>query len=386
MKFFHLADLHLGKKVNGFSMLKDQRYVLEQVLLEVAKEQPEAVLLAGDIYDHPIPSVGAVALFDWFLTELANCAVPCLAVAGNHDSGVRLGFGSELLHENGVHLSGVPTHQLQHVPFQRDGVRVEVWLLPFVRPAEAAALFPEAEIKSYDDGVRVLLSHQALQPEACHLLLAHQFVTGAGKEPERSDSESVTVGGVDNVDSSAFDGFDYVALGHLHGPQWVGDSCRYAGSPLQYSFSELRQQKGITIIEVAQDRGITVTQIPLKPLHPLREIRGPLNDLIQPDIVGQGDVEDYLRVTLTDELEPENANARLRAVYPNLMKLDFDNQRTRQEAVLYGEEEPENESLEALFSSFYEQQNGRELDALGWDIVQNVLETVGGEMLCGLLD
>ena len=380
MKFFHLADLHIGKNVNGFSMLKDQRHVLQQVLTAVERERPEAVLLAGDIYDRPIPAGEAVALFDWFLTELTSLAVPCLAVAGNHDSGVRLSFAGQLLQQNGVYLAGMVTEHLLHVPFQRDGVTVEVWLLPFLRPAEAAALFPELEICSYDDAVRAVLSHQQLKPEVCNLLLAHQFVTQSGKEPERSDSEAVTVGGLDNVDSTAFAGFDYVALGHLHGPQSVGDRCRYAGSPLQYSFSELHHRKGITVVQVEEERQVTLSQIPLEPLHPLREIRGPLEALVAPEIVEQGNVEDYLRVTLTDELEPENANARLRAVYPNLMKLDFDNSRTRQEGLLLcPEEELEEPSLTALFADFYQRQNGRALDPLSQALVEEGLDAVGGE-------
>lgn len=382
MKFFHLADLHIGKNVNGFSMLRDQRYVLEQVLAKVEEEQPEAVLLAGDIYDRSLPPTGAVALLDWFLTELAVRSVPCLAVAGNHDSGVRLSFGSELLRKNNVYLVGTVTEQLVHLPFERNGVRAEVWMLPFVRPAEAAEQFPSAEIKTTADGVRAVLSCQQLQPDTCHLLVAHQFVIGGSGEPERSDSETMTVGGVDQVECEAFEGFDYVALGHLHGPQRVGVRCRYAGSPLQYSFSELHQQKGITVVEVLRERKIQVSQIPLRPLHPMREIRGPLEELIQPEITAQGDVQDYIHVTLTDELEPENALARLRAVYPNVMKLDFDNQRTHQDAFLCTGQDWEDLSMESLFCAFYEQQNGRTMEEPGRTLMQEVLETVGGELLC----
>lgn len=382
MKFFHLADLHIGKNVNGFSMLRDQRHVLEQVLSAAERERPEGLLLAGDIYDRPVPSGEAVALFDWFLTELAALDIPCLAVAGNHDSGVRLSFAGQLLRKNGVYLAGTVTEQLLHVPFQRDGVTAEVWLLPFLRPAEAAALFPEQDIRSYDDAVRAVLSRQPLQPETCNLLLAHQFVTQGGEEPERSDSEAISVGGLDNVDSAAFAGFDYVALGHLHGPQQVGERCHYAGSPLQYSFSELHHQKGITVIQVEEEKRIMLSRIPLAPLHPLREIRGPLEALLKPEIVTQGDPEDYLHVTLTDELEPENANARLRAVYPNLMRLDFDNSRTRQEGLRFGPEEGEEpRSLPALFAEFYQRQNGRELEVLSQELVEEVLDAVGGEVL-----
>ncbi len=382
VKFFHLADLHIGKNVNGFSMLRDQRHVLEQVLAAAERERPEALLLAGDIYDRPVPAGEAVALLDWFLTELAALNLPCLAVAGNHDSGVRLSFAGQLLRRNGVYLAGTVQEELLHVPFHRDGVTAVVWLLPFLRPAEVAALFPEEEVHSYDDAVRVVLAHQKLQPNRCNLLVAHQFVTQGGREPERSDSEAISVGGVDNVDSAVFAGFDYVALGHLHGPQSVGEHCHYAGSPLQYSFSELHHRKGITVVQVEDGKQITLSRIPLEPLHPLREIQGPLEALLKGEIVAQGDPEDYLHVTLTDELEPENAQTRLRAVYPNLMKLDFDNSRTRQEELrLRTDTEEKMPSLEELFAEFYQRQNGRELDEQSKALVGETLDAEGGEML-----
>lgn len=382
MRFFHLADLHIGKQLSGYSMLPEQRHVLEQVLTAAEQERPEAVLLAGDIYDRPVPSGEAVALFDWFLTGLAERSIPCLAVAGNHDSGVRLGFGDRLLRRAGVYLAGTVSEELLHVPFQRDGVTVQVWLLPFLRPAETAVLFPDREIRTYDAAVRAVLEHQSLSPDARHLLVAHQFVTAAGQAPLRSDSETIAVGGLDNVDSSAFAAFDYVALGHLHGPQWVDGRCRYAGSPLQYSFSELRQTKGITVLQVEAEGPVTASQIPLTPLHPLREIRGPLEVLLSPDIVAQGDPEDYLHVTLTDELEPENAYARLRTVYPHLMRLDFDNSRTRQEGLLLpGEEEAEQLAPDLLFAEFFQRQNGRELEEERRALVAELLASAGGEAL-----
>lgn len=379
MKFFHLADLHIGKTVNGFSMLPDQRFVLEQVLEAARQERPAAVLLAGDLYDRPVPSGGAVTLLNWFLTQLAEEHIPCLAVAGNHDSGVRLSFAAEILEKQNLYLSGTVTAELTHVPFQEGDVRAEVWLLPYLRPAEAADCFPEADIQGYDDGVRVVLAHQKRDPAVCNLLVAHQFVTGAGVTPERSESETITVGGVDNVDCAAFVAFDYVALGHLHRPQQVGNRCRYAGSLLPYSFSEAGHQKSITVVEVADGQTIQTRQIPLHPLHPMRELRGPLEELVKPEIVAQGEQEDYLRVILTDEQEPENAAGRLRAVYPNLMRLEFDNRRTRQ-GDLQLEEEPEEElSLETLFQRFFEKQNGREMEEASIQLMREVLEEMGGE-------
>lgn len=365
MKFFHLADLHLGKVVHGFSMLADQRYVLEQVLAAAQRERPAAILLAGDLYDRRVPSGGAVALLNWFLTQLAEKQIPCLAIAGNHDSGVRIGFASKILERQGLYLAGSATAELTHVRFTEEDVTAEVWLLPFLRPAEGAALVPDANNQSYDDAVRALLAEQTLDPNVCNLLVAHQFVTGAGAAPERSESEVVTVGGVDNVDCAAFAAFDYVALGHLHGPQPVGDRCRYAGSPLPYSFSEARQEKSVTVITVEKNHTCSLATLPLTPLHPMRELRGPLEELLKPDIVAAGNPEDYLRVTLTDEREPENAAGRLRAAYPNLMRLEFDNRRTRQSELQLEEEWEEELPMEALFAAFFEKQNGRPLEPEG---------------------
>ena len=357
MKFFHLADLHLGKAVHGFSMLADQRYVLEQVLQAAHQQRPAAVLLAGDLYDRRVPSGGAVALLNWFLTQLAEAHIPCLAIAGNHDSGVRIGFASKILEKQGLYLAGTATAELP-----QDNVSADVWLLPFLRPAEGNMLLPEAHIQSYDDAVRALLAEQTLDANVCNILVAHQFVTGAGVTPERSESEVVTVGGVDNVDCAAFAAFDYVALGHLHGPQPVGGRCRYAGSPLPYSFSEANQDKSITVIQVDAAHTCSISTLPLTPLHPMRELRGPLEELVKPDIVAAGSPEDYLRVTLTDEREPENAASRLRAVYPNLMRLEFDNRRTRQGELQLDEDWEEELPLEALFAEFFEKQNGRALE------------------------
>ena len=362
MKFFHLADLHLGKVVHGFSMLADQRYVLEQVLQAAHQQRPAAVLLAGNLYDRRVPSGGAVALLNWFLTQLAEVHIPCLAIAGNHDSGVRIGFASKILEKQGLYLAGTATAELPHVRFTQDNVLADVWLLPFLRPAEGNMLLPEAHIQSYDDAVRALLAEQTLDANVCNILVAHQFVTGAGVTPERSESEVVTVGGVDNVDCAAFAAFDYVALGHLHGPQPVGGRCHYAGSPLPYSFSEANQDKSITVIQVDAAHTCSISTLPLTPLHPMRELRGPLEELVKPDIVAAGSPEDYLRVTLTDEREPENAASRLRAVYPNLMRLEFDNRRTRQGELQLDEDWEEELPLEALFAEFFEKQNGRALE------------------------
>lgn len=372
MRFFHLADLHLGKVVHGFSMLADQRDMLEQVLQAAQQERPAAILLAGDLYDRRVPSGGAVALLNWFLTQLADAHIPCLAIAGNHDSGVRIGFVSKILEKQGLYLVGTATAGLTCVRFTEGNAMADVWLLPFLRPSEGNILLPEAHIQSYDDAVRALLAAQNLDADVCNILVAHQYVTGAGITPERSESEAVTVGGVDNVDCAAFAAFDYVALGHLHRPQWVGDRCRYAGSPLAYSFSEAGQDKGITVIEVDATHTCSISTIPLTPLHPMRELRGPLEELLKPDIVAAGDPEDYLRVTLTDEREPENAVNRLRGAYPNLMQLRFDNRRTRQSELQLDEDWEEELSLEALFAAFFEKQNGRPLEPEGQRLLEDL--------------
>lgn len=358
----HIADLHIGRRIGEFSLVDDQRFILRRMLEIADAEQPDAVLIAGDVYDKGLPPGDAVSLLDDFLTALAGRHLAVFLVSGNHDSPERLEFGSRLLTRNGLHIAGVFDGTLHAVALRDRFGPVTVWMLPFVKPAAVKPFFPDAQIDSYDAAVRTAVAAAGVNPDERNVLVAHQFVTGAGREPERSDSESVSVGGLDNVDFTAFDGFDYVALGHIHGPQWVGRTqVRYAGSPLKYSFSEARQHKSVTMVELGEKGDVAVRAIPLVPLHDMRELKGPIDRLLEAGAQADGRA-DYIRAVLTDEGEIFDAVGRLRAVYPNLMRLNFENARTAaaEDPAAQAEALERRAPLE-LFADFYREQNGTEL-------------------------
>ena len=230
MKMIHLSDLHLGKRVNEFPMLEDQRHVLIEILSVMDAEHPQVVLIAGDVYDKSVPSAEAVQLFDWFLTELAQRKLEVFIISGNHDSAERIAFGSEIMQRSGIHLSPVYNGTVTPVALQDENGEVCFWLLPFIKPVHIRRFFEEETIESYTDAMRAAIRQMEIDPQKRNVLITHQFVTGAS----RCDSEEVSVGGADNVDAEVFDVFDYVALGHLHGPQNIGsEAIRYSGSPLK---------------------------------------------------------------------------------------------------------------------------------------------------------
>ncbi len=365
MKFLHLSDLHLGKRVHGFSMLDDQRFVLEQIAQLARARRVDAVVIAGDIYDKSIPPAEAVGLFDSFFTSLCAEGIAVLAIGGNHDSGERLNFGQELLARQGVHLCGTFGSALPSVVLcDADGCRVQFHLLPWLRPMELRERLALAE-STQQCAVQAALETAQWARGARQVLLAHAFVTAGGALPEQSESEIVPVGGLDAVDAALFDRFDYVALGHLHRAQRLGrDSVRYAGSPLKYSFSEARYPKSVPLVTLDACAAAQVELLPLRPKHEMRELRGKLADVTHALTVQAGDPEDYLRVILTDEDELYDPQGALRAVYPNLMRLDFDNARTRAtETGGVQEELARRLTPEQLFAQFFEEQNGKELSA-----------------------
>lgn len=371
MKLLHLADLHIGKRVNEFSMLEDQMDVLQKILAIARERKPDGVLIAGDVYDKTIPSAEAVTVLDGFLTSLAGFGIPVFVVPGNHDSAERLGFGSQLLRESGVYIAAPYHGVVERFTLEDSFGPVGIHLLPFLRPSAVAACHPGEKVGSYDEGVRLALSGADFSGAQRHVLVAHQFVTSGGQEPERSDSEAISVGGLDNVDVSAFQPFDYVALGHIHGPQFVGrPSVRYAGSPLKYSFSEWRQQKAALLVTLGQPgEEPVVEKIPLHPLRDLRVIRGPLAQLTA---LGERS-EDYIEAVLTDEESLADPLGELRQIYPNLMRLTFDNRRTQaQEGPGAAEKVREKTALE-LFSEFYEAQNGLPLEGEQTGILTEIL-------------
>ncbi len=448
MKFIHLADLHIGKRVNAFPMLEDQRYILKQILTILREEQPDGgVILAGDIYDKAIPSAEAVELFDEFLTQLAALRLRVFIIAGNHDSPERIAFGNRLMDRSGIYLSPVydghvkritcpdtassvtlsvanavdlnaGTHSVESASTSSTASTcppVDVYLLPFLKPANVRRFYPEETIESYTDAMRVAIAHMDIDQTHRNLLVTHQFVTGAS----RSDSEDISVGGSDNVDASVFAPFDYVALGHLHGPQQVrfqpapeedasdqdatpaasstdrsespastventtvGPIIRYAGTPLKYSFSEARHHKSVTVVEIGEKKADGVVDVcigtrELRPLHDMREIRGSYEELtLRANYEGTA-TDDYIHATLTDEIEIPDAARHLQVIYPNLMKLDYDNARTRGQ----GSERLELEQLEEkspldLFSELFEKQNHKEMTKEQARYVQAQMEKI----------
>lgn len=324
MKFLHISDLHLGKRVNEFSMTEDQRYILARILDVAREESPDGVLIAGDVYDKPVPSAEAVELFDGFLTDLARMT-EVFVLSGNHDSPERIAFGGRIMGASGVHLSPVYSGTLAPVTLKGDIGEVAVYMLPFVRPAHVRRFHPDEDIKTYTDAVRVALAHADETSAERRVLVAHMFVTGAS----RTDSEDISVGGADNVDVSALAGFDYVALGHIHRPQNVAPGVRYSGSPLKYSFSEISDKKSVTVVELGEKGKVSVRTVPLTPLRDLKEIKGTYAELTARDSYeGTTYRDDYMHVILTDEDDVPEALGKLRVIYRNLMKLEYRNSRT----------------------------------------------------------
>lgn len=375
MKLIHLSDLHLGKRVNDFPMLEDQAYILDRILEIADEERPDAALIAGDVYDKNVPSAEAVALLDDFLVKLADRSLPVLLISGNHDSPERLAFANRLMEGRGVYIAPVYHGEVSPVTLEDDCGPVDFWLLPFLKPAHIRRFFPEEGVESYTDAMACAIRHMPLDPARRNVLVTHQFVTGA----ERCESEEVSVGGADNVDASVFAPFDYVALGHLHGPQNVGgERIRYCGTPLKYSFSEVGHRKSVTIVELGEKGSLEVRAVPLLPQRDMVELRGSFAQLKSPEFYGQVDRDAYVRVILTDENDIYDAMGQLRPVYPNLMALDYDNLRTRSGAVVLEEADVKRDPLE-LFADFYQQQNHQPMSEEQRRYLTELLETIQEE-------
>ena len=374
MKFLHLADLHLGKRVNGFSMLEDQAHILRQILAILDDEQPDGVLIAGDVYDKSVPSVEAVELLDSFLTELRARGVPVLLISGNHDSPERLAFGGRVMDSCGIHISPVYDGALAPVTLHDEFGPVHVWLLPFVKPAHVRRWFPDADIESYTDAMAEAVAHMDIDTAARNVLVTHQFVTGG----TRSGSEELSVGGTDNVDSGVFAPFDYVALGHLHGAQHIGrETIRYAGSPLKYSFSEARQHKSVTVVTLGEKGDVQVRTVALTPLRELREIRGSYDELTARSFYEHTTYRsDYLHLILTDEQDVFDAMSRLRTIYPYLMTLDYDNARTRAAGGMSVPAETERRTPLELFEALYQRQNHRPMSEVQRAYIAQLMEQI----------
>lgn len=372
MKLMHLSDLHLGKRLNEFSLHEDQAYILHQIIQMARDERPDGILIAGDLYDKPVPPAEAVGLLDRFLSDLAETGAQVFVISGNHDSAERLSFGSGLMQRSGVHIAPVYHGEVRPFTLEDAYGPVDVYLLPFIKPVHVRACFPDEEIASYTDAMSCAIRHMNVDPGRRSVLVTHQFVTGG----VRCESEEVNVGGADNVNAEVFAPFDYVALGHLHGAQQIGLRIRYCGTPLKYSFSEARQQKSVTMAELGRKGDLTLRTLPLVPLREMREIRGDYMTLTSRAFYQQQDTDAYLHLTLTDDEDVPDAAARLRVIYPNLMKIDYDNARTRATADFSVGAPEDRRSPAELFEDFYALQNGQPMSDVQRAYVLRLLENL----------
>lgn len=371
MKFIHISDLHIGKRVNEFSMVEDQKYILNEILDVIQREQPDGILMAGDLYDKPVPPAEAVSLLDEFFTRLADLEISVFAVSGNHDSAERIAFGSRLMNSRGVYVSPVYNGTIEKISMEDSYGQVWVYLMPFLRPAVVRRFFPEEEIHTYQQAVETAISHLSIDRTKRNVLVAHQFVTGAS----RCESEEISVGGMDQVDSSVFEAFDYVALGHLHSPQHVGrKEIRYCGTPLKYSFSEAEQEKSLTVVELKEKGVVELRTIPLKPLRDMRKVKGTYLQVTDRSFYQNTNTEDYLKITLTDEEDIPDGMQKLRIIYPNLMRLEYDNRRTREQQNVEGARAVEEKTSLELFEEFYFLQNNQEMSSQQRTWVKHLME------------
>lgn len=378
MKFIHISDLHIGKKAYEKSLIDEQVHILNRICDIVSEQQPDAVLIAGDIYDKAVPSGEAVLLFDEFLTGLSSLCGHIFIISGNHDSAERMAFGSRLMDSKGIHLSPVYKGSTEAVTLSDEYGYVDIHMLPYIRPAHVRNYLPDEEkndVSSYDSAIRKAVGKMDIRPERRNVLVTHQFVTGA----VRSESEDVNVGGLDNVDASAFDDFDYVALGHLHRPQDCGDErIRYSGSPLKYSFSEVNDNKTVTVITLKEKGVIEREFLPLVPLHDWHDIRGTYEEITSRSYYADTTwTEDFVRITLTDEQDIPDAVGKLRSIYRNLLEMRYDNTRTRTGAVaIEGSSRTEEKTPMELFNELYTRQNGDGISQLQEKYLKEVIEKI----------
>ena len=372
MRLIHLSDLHLGKNILEQTLIEDQRYILNQIIGIIKDREIDVVLISGDVYDKSIPSIDAVNLFSYFLSELYALKVKVFVISGNHDSKDRLSFGNELFVDNEVYIEGVFNGSLRKVTLNDEYGEFNVYMLPFVKPADVRYYYPDKGIDSYDNAVKVIIENTKIDSSKRNVIMVHQFVTSSGVDIERSDSESISLGGIDNVDVSLFDDFDYVALGHIHrGQKLIKDTVRYSGSPLKYSFSEVNHKKSVVIVEFKNKGDISIDLVELKPWIDMRIIRGKLVDLLE-----DNGCDDYISAVITDDDYIMDAIGKLRRVYPNILKLEYDNKRNSDD---YDKKENVDVKLFSeieLFKMFYEKQNNISLDDKRFKIVEKVIDEV----------
>ena len=373
MKLIHLSDLHLGKRVNEFSMLEDQEYILTKIINIIDEQKPDGVIIAGDVYDKSVPSAEAVELFDDFLVRLAKRNLKVFVISGNHDSAERIAFGGRLMDKSGIYMSPVFDGKVEPITLKDDFGDVNIYMLPFIKPSNVRRFYPENEIITYSDAVKTVINSMEIDETKRNILITHQFVTGA----VRSESEDISVGGTDNVDASVFECFDYVALGHIHRSQKCGggEYIRYSGTPLKYSFSEANDKKTVTVVEMNDKGNITLDFVPLVPKRDMVEIKGTYDELTLKSFYENTTYQDdYIHITLTDEEDIPDVLTKLRVIYKNIMKLDYDNKRTRTMNEISGAGDVKEKTPFEHFSEFYELQNGQPLSEEQTKFVSDIIE------------
>lgn len=373
MKFIHLSDLHIGKRVNEFSMLEEQEYILNKIINIIDAENPQAVIIAGDVYDKSVPPAEAVQLFDSFLSKLAKRQLQTFVISGNHDSPERIAFAGKILDTCGIYMSPVYNGTVQPISLSDNYGTVNFYMLPFVKPANVRRYYSESQINSYTDAIKVAIDNMDIDVNSRNVIITHQFVTGA----ITSESEELSVGGTDNVNSSVFEAFDYVALGHIHRPQNIGtNKIRYCGTPLKYSFSEANHKKSVTVVELENKGELTVREIELLPKNDLREIKGSYMEITSKENYKDTNTNDYVHITLTDEEDIPDVIGKLRVIYPNLMKLDYDNKRTRSSSIINSDNNVESKSPIQLLEEFYLKQNNQSISQKQLDFAKELIEKI----------
>lgn len=375
MRFIHLSDLHIGKRLNEFSMLEDQEYILTKIINIIDEYNVEGVIIAGDVFDKAVASSEAMALFDDFLAHLSMRKLKVFVISGNHDSPERIAFGGRIMKIAGTYLSPVYNGTVEPIVLTDEFGEINVYMLPFIKPSNVRRFYPDSEIVSYTDALKVAIDAMQVDTSKRNILVTHQFVTGA----ERTESEEISVGGTDNVDASVFSDFDYVALGHIHRSQQCGDEfIRYCGTPLKYSFSEANDNKTVTIVDMNAKGEIQLEFVPLVPRRDMVEIKGTYEELTLKSFWENTSYnEDYMHITLTDEEDIPDVLTKLRVIYKNIMKLDYDNRRTRTANEITGAENVREKSPFEHFSDFYELQNGQPLSEEQAAFVIDIIERIG---------
>ena len=379
MKLLHLSDLHLGIRIKNYSLYEDQKYILDEILRIVDEEKPDGVLIAGDIYDKPFPPENDVTLFDYFLVELAKKKVETFIISGNHDSAERLAFGERLIAVIGIHLSPVYNGVIRPLPLHDEYGTVNIYMLPFIKPSDVRRFLPDRTVNSYNDAMRAAIEEMHIDPAERNVLVAHQFVTGAVRS--ESESSRIVVGNLDNVDAEVMDCFDYVALGHIHGPQQIGSQkIRYCGTPLKYSFSEVNHQKSVTVAQLGEKGQLTIRTVPLRPLRDMRVLRGRFEELTSRSFYeGTTYPGDYLHIILTDEMYITGALDKLRLIYPFIMKFEYDNIRSADSTFQADPVDFQSRTPQELFEDLFRQQNNTEMTPKQKELLEKLIREIWGD-------